>query len=50
LEVIYNSVKIEGTFCKISQSLVKIDAVLKGSTDIDSLAELIEDDLVRRQA
>jgi len=35
LEVIYNSVKIEGTFCKISQSLVKIDAVLKGSTDID---------------
>ena len=35
LEVEYNSVKIEGTFCKISQSLVKIDAVLKGSTDID---------------
>ena len=30
-----NSVKIEGTFCRISQSLVKIDAVLKGSTDID---------------
>ena len=30
-----DSVKIEGTFCKISQSLVKIDAVLKGSTDID---------------
>ena len=35
LEIIHNSVKIEGTFCKISQSLVKIDAVLKGSTDID---------------
>ncbi len=29
------SVKIEGTFCKISQSLVKIDAVLQGNTDID---------------
>ena len=35
LEIDYNSVKIEGTFCKISQSLVKVDAVLKGSTDID---------------
>ena len=35
LEVIFNSVKIEGTFCRISQSLVKIDAVLKGNTDID---------------
>ena len=35
LEFIYNSVKIEGTFCKISQSLVKIDAVLKGNTEID---------------
>lgn len=30
-----NSVKIEGTFCKISQSLVKIDAMLIGNTDID---------------
>ncbi|MGA1932876.1 hypothetical protein ACH5BF_09195 [Arcobacter sp. YIC-464] len=30
-----DSVEIEGTFCKISQSLVKIDAVLKGNTDID---------------
>lgn len=30
-----NSVEIEGTFCKISQSLVKIDAVLKGNTEID---------------
>ena len=35
LETSFDSVKIEGTFCKISQSLVKIDAVLKGSTDID---------------
>ncbi|QKF65982.1 hypothetical protein AVENP_0408 [Arcobacter venerupis] len=35
LEYISNSVKIEGTFCRISQSLVKIDAVLKGSTEID---------------
>ncbi len=35
LEFNYNSVKIEGTFCRRSQSLVKIDAVLKGSTDID---------------
>ena len=35
LEIDYNSVKIEGTFCRISQSLVKVDAVLKGSTDID---------------
>lgn len=30
-----NSVKIEGTFCKITQSLVKIDAVLIGNTEID---------------
>lgn len=30
-----DSVKIEGTFCKISQSLVKIDAELVGNTDID---------------
>ena len=35
LEVEFNSVKIEGTFCKISQSLVKIDAMLIGNTDID---------------
>lgn len=35
LDVSYNSVKIEGTFCRISSSLVKIDAVLKGNTDID---------------
>jgi len=48
LEVDYDSVKIEGTFCKISQSLVKIDAVLKGSTDIDccrcGITEIIEVD------
>lgn len=30
-----NSVKIEGTFCRISSSLVKIEAVLIGNTDID---------------
>ena len=46
LEVEYNSVKIEGTFCKISQSLVKVDAVLLGNTDIDcgrcGIAEVIE--------
>lgn len=43
-----NSVKIEGTFCKISQSLVKVDAVLLGNTDIDccrcGIAEVIEVD------
>ena len=48
LEIEYNSVKIEGTFCKISQSLVKVDAVLKGSTDIDccrcGITEVIEVD------
>jgi uncharacterized metal-binding protein YceD (DUF177 family) len=30
-----DSVEISGTFCKISPSLVKIDAVLKGNTEID---------------
>lgn len=35
LDISYNSVKIEGTFCRISSSLVKIEAVLKGNTDID---------------
>lgn len=30
-----DSVEISGTFCKISQSLVKIDAVLNGNTTID---------------
>ncbi len=35
LEVTVDSVKIEGTFCKMSQSLVKIDATLIGNTDID---------------
>jgi len=32
---LHDSVEIEGTFCKISPSLVKIDAVLKGNTEID---------------
>ena len=35
LEVEFNSVKIEGTFCKMSQSLVKIEAMLIGNTNID---------------
>ena len=35
LEVILIQFKIEGTFVKYRKSLVKIDAVLKGSTDID---------------
>ena len=43
-----NSVKIEGTFCKISQSLVKVDAVLLGNTDIDccrcGITEIVEVD------
>jgi len=30
----FDSVKIEGTFCKMSQSLVKIDASLQGKTGI----------------
>ncbi len=30
----FNSVKIEGTFCKISSSLVKIDGILSGNTPI----------------
>lgn len=30
----YDSVKIEGTFCKISQSLVKIDSIIRGETSI----------------
>lgn len=42
----FNSVKIEGTFCRIAQSLVKIDAVLKGNTKIDccrcGITEVIE--------
>ncbi|CAI8211948.1 MAG: Uncharacterised protein [Arcobacter lacus] len=35
LEFDYNSVRIEGTFCKISQSLTKIEANMSGTTDID---------------
>jgi len=35
LEFDYNSVRIEGTFCKISQSLTKIEANISGTTDID---------------
>lgn len=44
----FNSVKIEGTFCRISPSLVKIDAVLKGNTEINccrcGITEVIEVD------
>ena len=35
LETSFDSVKIEGTFCRISSSLVKIEANLKGNVDID---------------
>ena len=35
LDFYYNSVRIEGTFCKISQSLTKFEANLSGTTDID---------------
>lgn len=35
LETSFNSVKIEGNFCKISSSLVKIEANLLGTTSID---------------
>lgn len=31
----FTSVKLEGTFCKISPLLVKVDANLTGETDID---------------
>lgn len=40
-----NSVKIEGTFCKISASLVKIDSTLKGETSV-LCARCGEDDTV----
>lgn len=33
----YNSVKIEGTFCKISPSLVKIDGTLRGKTQVQCI-------------
>ncbi|RBQ32576.1 hypothetical protein ACNSOS_08580 [Aliarcobacter vitoriensis] len=35
LKTEFNSVKIEGTFCRISSSLVKIEAKLSGNIDID---------------
>ncbi|NVJ53874.1 MAG: hypothetical protein HWD90_09255 [Campylobacteraceae bacterium] len=41
----FNSVKIEGTFCKISPSLVKIDSTLKGFTTVQC-ARCGEDDTV----
>ena len=41
-----DSVKIEGTFCKISQSLAKIDAVLIGNTDVDCSRCGITEDVI----
>lgn len=41
----FNSVKIEGTFCKISPSLVKIDSTLNGKTTVQC-ARCGEDDTV----
>ena len=42
----FNSVKIEGTFCRITASLVKIEALLEGNTEIDccrcGITEIIE--------
>lgn len=33
----YNSVRIEGTFCKISPSLVKVESKLTGTTSVDCI-------------
>ena len=41
----YNSVKIEGTFCKMSPSLVKIDGKLTGNTTV-TCARCGEDDTI----
>ncbi len=41
----FNSVKIEGTFCKISPSLVKIDGALTGTTTVQC-ARCGEDDTI----
>ena len=42
----FNSVEIEGIFCRISSSLVKVEAVLKGNTAIDccrcGVSEIVE--------
>ncbi|QKF58477.1 hypothetical protein [Aliarcobacter lanthieri] len=35
LKTEFNSVKIEGTFCRISSSLVKIEAKLSGNIKVD---------------
>lgn len=43
LKTEFNSVKIEGTFCKISSSLVKIEARIFGKTQMDcSRCALVE--------
>ncbi|AXH11308.1 YceD family protein [Halarcobacter bivalviorum] len=41
----HNSVKIEGTFCKISPSLVKVDSTISGKTTVQC-ARCGEDDTV----
>lgn len=41
----YDSVEIEGTFCKISPSSVKIDSTLKGKTSVQC-ARCGEDDTI----
>ncbi len=41
----FNSVKIEGTFCKISSSLVKIDGMLSGKTPV-TCSRCGEDDTI----
>lgn len=41
----FDSVEIEGTFCKISQSLVKVDAVLKGNISINCCRCGISDEI-----
>lgn len=44
-QINYNSVKIEGTFCKISPSLVKIDGILTGNMPV-SCSRCGEDDTI----
>ncbi len=44
-KVIFNSVEFEGTFCKISSTLVKIDATLSGNSHITCDRCSKEDDI-----
>lgn len=41
----FNSVKLEGNFCKMSPSLVKIDATLKGNIQIECCRCGVSEDL-----